>query len=515
VSLKLPLAPAAYDKGDQAQMRGAVERADQQNRKRREDLVLAPGERLVFYDEHGAEQHFTGAVLGGLVRSDTALQGLSPSEQANARANIAAGSVSGTPGGSDGQVQYNNAGGFGGFTLGGDATLDVATGALTLAAVNADTGTFGDGTHAGQFIADAKGRITGASNVAIAFPVTAFNGRTGAIGLTSADVTTALGYAPGTATSVGLSAPAIFTVSASPVTTSGTLALALASQGANTVLAGPASGAAAAPAFRALASADLPLGSTSQAGAVQADGATITASGGVISAAPQSGRLIAVRYFNSGSAATYTPTAGTNSVVIELQAGGGGGSGVAGPNSGSNAAVGAGGGGGGWLRVYLTTNFGGGTYTIGAGGAGGAAGNNNGNTGGNTTFTTSGGSPLTYAVSGGAGGGHTSGGVTQVANAALGGSGNGGGDVYRDGGGSGYGVAYPGPFFSYGGFGGFSVYSAGSIAPYLAANPGISSGNNATGYGGGGSGAVANGATSSTAVGGNGSGGLMIVWEYR
>jgi len=40
---------------------------------------------------------------------------------------------SGTPGGSSGQVQYNNAGSFGGFTVGGDATLNTGTGALTIA----------------------------------------------------------------------------------------------------------------------------------------------------------------------------------------------------------------------------------------------------------------------------------------------------------------------------------------------------------------------------------------------
>ena len=132
MSLKLPLAPGAYDKGDQAQMRGAVERADQQNRKRQEDVVLGPGQRLVFYDEHGAEQHFTGAILGGLVRSDIAAQGLSPTEQTNARANIAAGSGAGTPGGAGGQVQFNDGGAFGGFTVGGDASLNVLTGALTV-----------------------------------------------------------------------------------------------------------------------------------------------------------------------------------------------------------------------------------------------------------------------------------------------------------------------------------------------------------------------------------------------
>lgn len=159
MSLKLPLAPGDYDKGDQAQMRGAIERADQQNRKRREDLVLGPEQRLVFYDEQGAERHFTGAVLSGLVRSDLAGQGLTPAEQANARANIAAGSV-------------------------------------TLATVNPTPGAFGDAMHVGRFTVDAKGLIAAAANIAINFPITTFNGRTGAIALTSSDVTTALGYTP-------------------------------------------------------------------------------------------------------------------------------------------------------------------------------------------------------------------------------------------------------------------------------------------------------------------------------
>lgn len=62
----------------------------------------------------------------------------------------------------------------------------------------------------------------------------------------------------GTVTSVGLTAPAQFSVTGSPVTGSGTLALAWANQSANAVLAGPATGAAAAPTFRALVAADLP-----------------------------------------------------------------------------------------------------------------------------------------------------------------------------------------------------------------------------------------------------------------
>jgi hypothetical protein len=62
----------------------------------------------------------------------------------------------------------------------------------------------------------------------------------------------------GTVTSVGLTMPAPFTVAGSPVTTSGTLAVTLNTQTANRVFAGPVSGGAAAPTFRALAAADVP-----------------------------------------------------------------------------------------------------------------------------------------------------------------------------------------------------------------------------------------------------------------
>jgi len=62
----------------------------------------------------------------------------------------------------------------------------------------------------------------------------------------------------GTVTSVGLSLPNILSVSGSPVTSSGTLSASLANQNANLVFAGPASSPAAAPTFRALVAADIP-----------------------------------------------------------------------------------------------------------------------------------------------------------------------------------------------------------------------------------------------------------------
>jgi hypothetical protein len=66
------------------------------------------------------------------------------------------------------------------------------------------------------------------------------------------------GSGGGSVTSVGLSMPAEFSVSGSPVTGSGTLTAAKANQSANQVYAGPTSGGAAAPAFRALVAADVP-----------------------------------------------------------------------------------------------------------------------------------------------------------------------------------------------------------------------------------------------------------------
>lgn len=98
--------------------------------------------------------------------------------------------------------------------------------------------------------------------------VTSLNGLTGAITL-AAGVGISLGTVgntititntggSGTVTSVGLALPSIFTVSGSPVTTSGTLTGTLNTQTANLVFAGPSSGGAATPTFRALVSADIP-----------------------------------------------------------------------------------------------------------------------------------------------------------------------------------------------------------------------------------------------------------------
>jgi hypothetical protein len=77
----------------------------------------------------------------------------------------------------------------------------------------------------------------------------------------------------GTVTSVALTAPAEFAVSGSPVTTSGTLAITKNTQSANLVYAGPGSGAAAQPTFRALVAADI---SGLGAGSVTSVGLSVT-----------------------------------------------------------------------------------------------------------------------------------------------------------------------------------------------------------------------------------------------
>jgi hypothetical protein len=82
-----------------------------------------------------------------------------------------------------------------------------------------------------------------------------------------------------------LALPSIMTVSGSPVTSSGTLTGTLTTQAVNAIFAGPSSGAAAAPTFRSLTTADIPALSyvTSVAATVPAflsiAGSPITSSG--------------------------------------------------------------------------------------------------------------------------------------------------------------------------------------------------------------------------------------------
>lgn len=159
----------------------------------------------------------------------------------------------------------------------------------------------------------------------------------------------------GTVTSVGLSAPgSIFSVTGSPVTSSGTLALGLATQTANSVFAGPMSGGAATPGFRALVAADIPplpyapsftAGSisTSTTGVTVGNGAASTVGPNVTlniqtATSSQPGLLSAADWttFN-GKAASFTPgNIVTSTVGVSI---GGGTGATVGPNTTINVAT--------------------------------------------------------------------------------------------------------------------------------------------------------------------------------
>lgn len=69
--------------------------------------------------------------------------------------------------------------------------------------------------------------------------------------------------------SISLTAPPQVTVTGSPTTGTGTIGLSWATESANTVFAGPTSGSANTPAFRALVGADMPLPGASSLGGVE------------------------------------------------------------------------------------------------------------------------------------------------------------------------------------------------------------------------------------------------------
>lgn len=125
------------------------------------------------------------------------------------------------------------------------------------------------------------------------------------------------GAGSGTVTSVGLSAPAIFTVSGSPVTTTGTLTFALATQTANRVWAGPTSGSAAAPTFRALVANDLPTVPTSKGGT----GLTGVGSADQILKMDITGTNLEYANLSAGSSkVVITPSSGDISIDIDQSA---------------------------------------------------------------------------------------------------------------------------------------------------------------------------------------------------
>lgn len=214
------------------------------------------------------------------------------------------------------------------------------------------------------------------------------------------------------------------------------------------------------------------------------------------------GTLVGMRVFTTGTAATYTPTAGATVAVFEL-VGGGGGGGAAFTNTASAIGVGGGGGSGGYALKRFT-DLTGITYTVGAGGAGGAAGDNPGAAGTDSTVAQG---ATTITALGGGGGAAAN---TADSIAALGGAGGAvstNGDINSGGqaGGSAFGVFASNAAF--GGAGGGSRFGGGAAAQATG-----SAGANAATFGAGGSGAAS---FDANRAGGNGSAGVIVVWEYK
>lgn len=113
-------------------------------------------------------------------------------------------------------------------------------------------------------------------------------------------------------TSIGLTMPPMFTVTGSPLTANGAITATLATQTANQVFAGPATGAAAAPTFRPLVAADIPT----LANYIQNTTTTQATSNFNISGAGVIGTTLTVKGLTAGS----IPFMGTGGLLSENNA---------------------------------------------------------------------------------------------------------------------------------------------------------------------------------------------------
>jgi len=214
----------------------------------------------------------------------------------------------------------------------------------------------------------------------------------------------------------------------------------------------------------------------------------------LIAATP--GRLLGVQRFTSSG--TYTPTAGTTSVVVEL-VGGGGAGGNTSITGGGQTSVAGGGGAGGYARSRLTSGFSGVAMTVGAGGVASGV-----SAGGVTSF----GSLL--SATGGTAAANASAQIPPVLSIqGHGGVGSSGNLINSRGGDGAPGQAAQATSTA-SGSGGSSYFGGGGIGQPTGAGPGQT----ATSPGAGGGGAFAGPSVGAPQVGGDGAAGVIIVHEY-
>ncbi|MGK7018160.1 carbohydrate kinase [Klebsiella pneumoniae] len=216
------------------------------------------------------------------------------------------------------------------------------------------------------------------------------------------------------------------------------------------------------------------------------------------------GRLLNVQTFYTSG--TYTPTAGTKKVIVEMVGGGGGGAGAraAGPGQ---VAVGGAGGAGSYAKAQFTSGFSGVNVIVGSGGMGGTTSNPYASSGGTSSFGN-----LVSAAGGDSGkpagpsGSFPFSTVAATVSASPSGSGV---IVGTPGEGAASSIALSAGV-SISSPGGSSRFGAGGFITAYGAN-----GIDGAGYGaGGGPVATSTGTPNTALAGGNGSMGIVIVWEY-
>jgi hypothetical protein len=223
------------------------------------------------------------------------------------------------------------------------------------------------------------------------------------------------------------------------------------------------------------------------------------------------GRLIGRQVITATGAGTYTPTAGTSSIVVEGVGGGGSGGGA--DAIAGQTAIGQSGSGAGYFKVRLTANFSGAAYSVGTGGSAPAAGNNAGNNGAATTFTDTAGSPTIYTAPAGVGGAlGVSANAASFYGSVAGPAAGSNGDIKIGGGPSGA-CHRLSASQGYTGNGGDSMLGKGGRGSGTFGGNTSQAGAAGTGYGSGGSGGVCEG-TGAAVAGGAGANGVLIIWEY-